>query len=84
MSAILKLVQTLTCGGLICSILFFSYDEILLDTVVERTNIVYGGWTPDVTNVIFTNGDIDPWHALSVLEDVNESSPAILVPGNVE
>ncbi|XP_046606656.1 thymus-specific serine protease-like [Neodiprion virginianus] len=57
------------------------YNEYLLDSAVTRTNIVYGGLKPEVTNVIFTNGDLDPWHALSVLEDLNESSPAILVMG---
>ena len=47
-----------------------------------RTNIVYGGKNPAVTNVIFVNGNLDPWHSLSVLEDLNESSPAILIDGN--
>lgn len=43
---------------------------------------MYGGQRPDLTNVIFTNGDIDPWHSLSVLEDLNDYSPAILINGN--
>lgn len=41
-----------------------------------------GGLRPDLTKVIFTNGDIDPWHAISVLEDLNTLSPAILINGN--
>ncbi|XP_014206647.1 putative serine protease K12H4.7 [Copidosoma floridanum] len=57
------------------------YDKNLLEYGVSRTNIQYGGRLPDVTNVIFTNGDVDPWHRLSVLEDLNESSPAILISG---
>lgn len=48
---------------------------------MNRTNIVYGGSIPDVKNVIFVNGDVDPWHALSVLKDLNEGSPAILING---
>ncbi|XP_066598757.1 putative serine protease K12H4.7 isoform X2 [Prorops nasuta] len=59
-----------------------SYNSQFLDSRVKRTNIMYGGPLPQVTNVIFTNGDIDPWHALSVLEDLNESSPAIFINGS--
>lgn len=43
---------------------------------------MYGGQLPDLTNVIFTNGDIDPWHSLSVLENLNAFSPAIVIKGN--
>lgn len=46
-----------------------------------RTNLIYGGYKPDISNVIFTNGDVDPWHKLSVLEDLNESTPSILMKG---
>jgi hypothetical protein len=28
---------------------------------IDRTNVVYGGYGPDLTNVVFTNGEIDPW-----------------------
>lgn len=58
------------------------YNEKLLDAQIRRTNIMYGGRRPDLTNVIFTNGDVDPWHALSVLEDLNAYSPAILINGS--
>lgn len=44
---------------------------------------MYGGLRPDLRNVIFTNGDIDPWHALSVLQDLNTFSPAVLIKGNI-
>lgn len=60
----------------------FSYNEKILDSRVKRTNIMYGGQLPDLRNVVFTNGDIDPWHPLSVLEDLNEFSPAIVMKGN--
>lgn len=43
---------------------------------------MYGGQLPDLTNVIFTNGDIDPWHSLSVLKDLNAFSPAIVIKGD--
>jgi hypothetical protein len=47
---------------------------------VKRTNIRYGGFYPELTNVVFTNGDLDPWHGMSILQDVNESVPSILIP----
>jgi len=43
---------------------------------------MYGGQLPDIQNVIFTNGDIDPWHRLSVLRDLNAFSSAIVIKGN--
>lgn len=47
-----------------------------------NTNLVFGGLTPQVTNVYFTNGGIDPARLLSVTEDLNESSPADVIPGH--
>jgi len=38
-------------------------------------------YLPYVQNVIFTNGDMDPWHLLSVLKDLNDFSPAIVIKG---
>lgn len=59
-----------------------SYNDKILNSRVRRTNIMYGGQLPDLRNVIFTNGDIDPWHSLSVLKDLNAFSPAIVIKGN--
>ncbi|XP_024947042.1 putative serine protease K12H4.7 isoform X2 [Cephus cinctus] len=58
------------------------YNEDLMNAGIKRTNIMYGGFKPDVTNVVFTNGDVDPWYALSVIEDLNDLSPAILIKGS--
>lgn len=55
------------------------YNSDYLKSRVKRTNLIYGGLKPDLTNVIFTNGDLDPWHALSVLNDLNESTKSILI-----
>lgn len=60
----------------------YYFDGEYLDSRVRRTNIMYGGLRPDLRNVIFTNGDVDPWHALSVLKDLNKFSPAILINGS--
>lgn len=44
---------------------------------------MYGSDKPDVKHVIFVNGDLDPWHKLSVLENLNDHSPAFLIEGNI-
>ncbi|XP_054156717.1 thymus-specific serine protease-like [Oppia nitens] len=46
---------------------------------VDRFNANYGGSKPNLTNVVFPNGAVDPWHELSVLKDLNNSSRAILM-----
>lgn len=28
----------------------------------------------------FTHGDLDPWHPMGVLEDLNESTPVTILP----
>lgn len=56
----------------------FDGDALVRD--VERTNINYGARNPSTTNVIYVNGNIDPWHALS-LTTSSEEKPAILIDG---
>ena len=41
----------------------------------------YGGDHPDVDNVVFVHGTIDPWHAMGVLEDISSEAPAIYING---
>lgn len=67
----------------ICTDLYGEYyNNEFLNVRVKRTNVMYGGLRPDLRNVIFTNGNVDPWHALSVLQDLNTLSPAILINGS--
>ncbi|XP_008824869.1 thymus-specific serine protease [Nannospalax galili] len=47
---------------------------------VAQTNSYYGGQTPRATQVLFVNGDTDPWHVLSVTQDLGPSQPALLIP----
>lgn len=58
-----------------------SYDEAVVDGGVKRSNIVFGDRAPDVTNVIFVNGDVDPWHALGILNNVSAAATAVMVDG---
>jgi hypothetical protein len=56
------------------------FDGNALVRDVERTNINYGAKNPSTTNVIYVNGKIDPWSALS-LTTPSEDKPAIFIDG---
>ncbi|KAM5294849.1 thymus-specific serine protease [Glossophaga mutica] len=47
---------------------------------VTQTNSYYGGQTPGATQVLFVNGDADPWHVLSVTQALGPSVSALLIP----
>lgn len=36
---------------------------------IENTNEYYGGYDLQGSNILFTNGLLDPWHLLSIIED---------------
>merc|ERR1719210_2841834 len=57
------------------------FTHEMLANNVANTNIEYGGFHPSVSNVVFVHGSIDPWHAMGVLEDLNEDAPSIYIPG---
>jgi len=48
---------------------------------VGWTNSVYGGDTLSTSNTIFTNGALDPWKALSVVNSKAPSVPSIMIEG---
>ncbi|XP_078517213.1 thymus-specific serine protease-like [Lissotriton helveticus] len=57
---------------------------IAADTVeasVQFTNEYYGADHPKSSRIIFVNGNIDPWHALSVLKNQSHSELAIFING---
>ncbi|KFB43595.1 AGAP001240-PA-like protein [Anopheles sinensis] len=57
------------------------FDKTRMEENVERVNVLYGGWNPEVTNVFFTHGHLDPWRAMGIQEDLNDQSPAVVIPG---
>ena len=59
----------------------YSYTPKLLQHAINRANIFFGGRNPGLQNVIFVNGDVDPWHRLSVLDNLNEYTHSILITG---
>jgi hypothetical protein len=40
-----------------------------------------GGLSVGGTNIVFPNGNIDPWHALSVVHNISASVTAIYIHG---
>ncbi|XP_023237167.1 putative serine protease F56F10.1 [Centruroides sculpturatus] len=53
----------------------------LLQRGIARTNLNYGGFGLRVTNVVFPNGSIDPWHALGITRDISPEAIAIYING---
>jgi hypothetical protein len=49
----------------------------------ELFNLKYGGKHPLVRNVITTQGALDPWRVYGITEDINESSPTFVIPGEL-
>jgi hypothetical protein len=43
----------------------------------------YGGLNPDVTRVLYTQGSLDPWHALGRETDLSVDSPVIMIDGKL-
>ena len=52
-----------------------------IEEMAQGSNDYYGATNLDVQNVVFVHGSIDPWHAMGRLTDLNENSPAIIIPG---
>jgi len=48
-----------------------------VQTAVDFTNLVYGGNQTASSRIYFVNGEIDPWHAASVLEDLSAEEQAL-------
>lgn len=62
--------------GFICS---FNRKSIIVRE--EAINAIFGGLRPDVENVIFVNGDLDPRQELSVHSVLNNNTFVINIPG---
>lgn len=48
---------------------------------INFTNAVYGADHPAGTCVLYPNGEVDPWHALSILESPSPGIGVLMVPG---
>ena len=62
----------------------FGIDPNTIQPNIDETNVLYGGKNIPATgptNILFVNGNIDPWHSLGVTEDISDSLRAILIDG---
>nr|XP_003222903.1 PREDICTED: thymus-specific serine protease [Anolis carolinensis] len=59
----------------------FNISDRSAQEAVSFTNEYYGANHPKASRVLFVNGDIDPWHVLSVLKDLSPSELAIVITG---
>mmetsp|Transcript_17553 Transcript_17553/g.22773 ORF Transcript_17553/g.22773 Transcript_17553/m.22773 type:complete len:572 (-) Transcript_17553:64-1779(-) len=56
--------------------------DLKLPPGIEWTNFYYGGTDIDEENILFVNGNIDPWHALGLYsEDQNEDTDILYIDG---
>ncbi|CRL02526.1 CLUMA_CG015080, isoform A [Clunio marinus] len=59
-----------------------SFNLTTIEQNIARTNTFYGALKLSLTNVFFTHGGLDPWHPTGILEDLNESTPVVVLPLN--
>ncbi|XP_043536878.1 thymus-specific serine protease [Chiloscyllium plagiosum] len=59
----------------------FGIDPGSVQDAVDFTNSYYGADHPASSRIIFVNGDIDPWHVLSVLKNQSCSEVALVING---
>lgn len=62
-------------------ILFYRFDKNIIDKNENLFNAVHGGLELNVTNVIFTHGEHDPYRVIGIQNDPNEFSPVFIIPG---
>lgn len=55
----------------------FTLNSIQANT--EETNRNHNSLTPDVTNIFFTHGEIDPWRPMGVQSNVNADTPVVIL-----
>jgi hypothetical protein len=71
-------------GREISSFESFRFTFEYIQGQVDKFNALYGGKHPKVHNVFTTQGEFDPWLPFGVSEDINESSPTYVIPGEFE
>lgn len=57
------------------------FNRNFIELSIDRTNNIYGALDIEVTNVVFVQGSIDPWHALGITKTLEQGAPAIYIDG---
>lgn len=55
-----------------------TYGIEVTQELMDETNSHFGGFNQRGSNIFWTNGGIDPWHAMSIIESDNQD--LILIP----
>lgn len=63
-----------------CADLFAISSEQLAEAVAQ-TNEFYGGYDIRSSRIVFPNGDVDPWHALGITQNITSDLPAVFIKG---
>ena len=53
----------------------------MVEERIRFSNTFYGGWEPAGSNVMWVNGNVDPWSAMSVLAPPAAGQPAFMAGG---
>lgn len=72
--------MTLSPNFVLCKMLFNLNPDDVYNSI-DFTNSYYGSDQPRGSRILFVNGLIDPWHALSVLDNVSPTELALIIPG---
>lgn len=59
----------------------FGLDREAVDAAAEKKNEKFGGFNPNVENVYFTHGQVDPWRSMGVQTTQSNLSPATVIQG---
>ena len=59
----------------------FDITATEITVAVTKTNKFYGGKDVNGTNIVFPNGSVDPWHALSITSDLSDTQKALFIHG---
>jgi len=72
-------LETVTYYTNMCNTLFAMNAADVTNNILA-TNAYYGGTNPvGASNIVFVNGLIDPWHALSITQTISNSLPAVFI-----
>lgn len=47
---------------------------------IDRLEIMHGGTDPSIENAIFTNGELDPFYPLGIINNMEEDSISLNIP----
>ncbi|XP_071951761.1 putative serine protease F56F10.1 [Antedon mediterranea] len=57
------------------------FNRSTIEENVKRTNTNYGGYGIQVSEIVFPNGSIDPWHYLGITTSIGDDAKAVFING---